>query len=64
MRKYDVTIREILERKLEIEAESREQAEQIACSKWMRGEPVLDAGDFKSVEYHAEEKVRKVERER
>lgn len=61
MKKYDVTIRGILVRNLEIEAESREQAEQIACSKWMRGETVLD---LKSVEYHAEEKLRKVERER
>ena len=43
MNHYDVTIRETLEVKMKVAANSREEAEQFARDQWKRGEVVLDA---------------------
>ena len=46
MNHYDVTIRETLEVKMKVAANSREEAEQFARDQWKRGEVVLDANHF------------------
>ena len=43
MNHYDVTIRETLEVKMKVAANSREEAEQFAREQWKCGEVVLDA---------------------
>ena len=43
MNHYDVTIRETLEVKMKVAANSREEAEQFARDQWKRGEVVLAA---------------------
>ena len=48
-----VTIRETLEVKMKVAANSREEAEQFARDQWKRGEVVLDASHFTGVEFHA-----------
>ncbi len=53
MNHYDVTIRETLEVKMKVAANSREEAEQFARDQWKRGEVVLDANHFIGVEVHA-----------
>lgn len=50
---YDVTIRETLEVKMKVAANSREEAEQFARDQRKRGEVVLDASHFTGVEFHA-----------
>ena len=49
MNHYDVTIRETLEVKMKVAANSRE----FARDQWKRGEVVLDASHFTGVEFHA-----------
>ena len=53
MNHYDVTIRETLEVKMKVAANSREEAEQFARDQWKRGEVVLDSSHFTGVEFHA-----------
>lgn len=53
MNHYDVTIRETLEVKMKVAANSREEAEQFARDQWKHGEVVLDANHFTGVEFHA-----------
>ena len=53
MNHYDVTIRETLEVKMKVAANSREEAEQFARDQWKSGEVVLDASHFTGVEFHA-----------
>lgn len=50
---YEVNIRETLEMKVSIQAESREEAERIIEEKWKSGEYVLDADHFTDVEFNA-----------
>ena len=57
---YDVTIRETLEVKMKVAANSREEAEQFARDQWKRGEVVLDASHFTGVEFHAKRYFRGV----
>ena len=52
MNHYDVTIRETLEVKMKVAANSREEDEQFARDQWKRGEVVLDASHFTGVEFH------------
>lgn len=54
--KYDVTITETLKMTVEIEADSREEAEQIASDNWKNSEYVLDADNFSKVSYEAADK--------
>ena len=63
MNHYDVTIRETLEVKMKVAANSREEAEQFARDQWKRGEVVLDASHFTGVAFHAKRSSRdRVER--
>lgn len=64
MKNYDVVITETLQRTVQIEANDRDEAEQIAKEKWRKSEYVLDENDFKSVEYRAYEYARNREKER
>ena len=51
--KFKVTITETLERTVEVEAGSQQQAEQIVSADWRLGGYVLDASDFVEVEFEA-----------
>ncbi len=53
MTHYDVTMRQTLEVKMKVAANSREEAEQFARNQWKRGEIVLDANHFTGVEFKA-----------
>ena len=52
MREYEVTITETLEMTVTVEAESREEAQQIAADRWKNSEYILDADSFKDVEFY------------
>lgn len=54
MNEYDITIREMLEMTVTVEAESREEARQIVADRWKNGEYILDADSFKDVEFYPE----------
>ena len=56
MKKYEVTITETLKKTVEVEAESYDQAENIVNDAWYRGEHILDADCFNTVEFSAKEK--------
>ena len=49
--KYEVTIRESLQRTVTVEAESAEQAQAIIEGKYDNAIYVLDADDFSGVEF-------------
>lgn len=51
MAKYKVLITETLEREVEVEADSMDDALYIAKKQWRRGDRVLDSGDFTGVEF-------------
>jgi hypothetical protein len=53
MKKYNVTITEVLKRDVVVDADSREEADDIARSEWKIGKHILDSDDFRSVEFHA-----------
>lgn len=53
MKMYKVTIAETLEMEVEVEAPNRAEAERIAESQWIDGDPVLDADHFKGVNFKA-----------
>ena len=55
MKEYDVTITETLEMTVTVEAESREEARQIASDKWKNGDYILDADHFKDVAFRAKD---------
>lgn len=50
---YEVSIRESLEMKVVVQAESREEAERIAEKRWRMEEYILDSENFTGVEFHA-----------
>lgn len=52
MNHYDVTIRETLEVKMKVAANSREEARQKVADNWKNGEYILDAESFKDVEFY------------
>ena len=52
MNEYDITIRETLEMTVTVEAESREEARQIVADRWKNSEYILDADNFKDVEFY------------
>lgn len=52
---YNVTITETLVMKVEVEAESQDEAEQLVSDAWHDSEYVLDADNFTGVEFTAEE---------
>ena len=56
VQEYEVVIREILERRVNIKAESREMAEDIARGEYRAEKIVLDSDDFCGMEIKAHEK--------
>ncbi len=58
--KYNVTITETSQRMVEVEAESRAEAEERVEELWDREEYVLDSSDFKGASFHAEEVPEKI----
>ena len=61
MKDYYVTITETSKMKLNIEAESMEEAIERVRSGWKSGEYILDADHFENVEFEAEDLTPKVE---
>lgn len=49
MKKYIITIKEILEKKVEIEANSKEEAIKIIEDRYNNEKIVLDSSNFKEV---------------
>ena len=58
MKEYDVTITETLEMTVAVEAESREEAQQIASDNWKNGDYILDADHFTDVVFRAKDRSR------
>ena len=61
MKKYNVTITETLKMRVEVEAETQLEAEQIISDKWHNGEYILDADHFEDIDFEAEDISPKVE---
>ena len=61
MREYYVTITETLKKKLNVEAESMEEAVEKVKDGWRSGEYILDADHFADVDFEAEDITPKVE---
>ena len=55
MKKFEVTITEILKKKVEVEAETQEEAEQIVTDEWYKGDHILDTDNFIEVVFEAKE---------
>lgn len=55
MQRYKVTITETSKMDVEVEAESREEAEQMIGDGWRRSEYVLDSDYFDGVEFEAKD---------
>lgn len=64
MKTYDVTITEILQMTVPIEADSLAEAEQKAEDNWNASQYILDADHFVGAGFHAEERVREKKLER
>ena len=50
---FDVTVTEILEQIVQVEARSAEEAEQLVAKDWVKKEFVLDAENFTCAEFAA-----------
>ena len=57
MKEFDVTITEKLQAVVTVEAETREEAEQMVSDQWRSGDHVLDADNFVDVEFEGKESV-------
>ena len=64
MKTYEVTITETLQMTVEVEATTREQAQELVERKWNDREYILDAETFKGVDFSAREKERRRDYER
>lgn len=53
MKTYKVTITETLKKTVEIQADSRLEAEQMAADAWHHAEYILDADSFADVTFEA-----------
>lgn len=53
MKNYQVVITETLKMKVDIEADSPKEAEEIAHDKWRNSEYILDAECFDGVEFNS-----------
>ncbi len=53
MKKFEVTITETLKKKVKVEAETLEEAEQKVNDDWYRGEYILDSDNFTEVVFDA-----------
>lgn len=58
--KYPVEVTELSQRIVEVEADSRAEAERIAEEMWNQEEIVLDSNDFKGASFNAEEVPEKI----
>ena len=57
MKEFDVTIPEKLQAVVTVEAETREEAEQMVSDQWRSGDHILDADNFVDVEFEGKESV-------
>lgn len=57
MKEFDVTITEKLQAVVTVEAETREEAEQMVSDQWRSGDHILDADNFVDVEFEGQESV-------
>lgn len=64
MKTYEVTITETLQKTVEVEAASREQAQELVERKWNDSEYILDADSFKGVDFSARANERRRDYER
>lgn len=64
MKTYQVTITETLQKTVEVEANSKEKAEELVERKWNDSEYILDAEAFVGVDFSAvsQQRSRKYER--
>lgn len=53
MKTYEVTITETLQKTVEVEANSREEAERLVEQRWNDSEYILDADSFVGVDFSA-----------
>lgn len=53
MEKYEVTITELLKKKVYVDDESPEMAEQHIADAWKKGEYILDADNFAEISFVA-----------
>ncbi len=51
MKEYEVTVTELLQKTVTVEADSQEEAQKIAEGMWCDGKIYLDYGDYTGVEY-------------
>lgn len=51
MKTYEVTITETLQKTVEVEANSREEAERLVEQRWNDSEYILDADSFVGVDF-------------
>lgn len=64
MKTYEVTITEMLQKTVTVEADSREEAERMVEQRWNDSEYILDADSFVGVDFSARAKERSREYER
>ncbi len=64
MKTYEVTITETLQKTVEIEANSREEAERLVEQRWNDSEYILDADSFVGVDFSARSNERTHDYER
>ena len=62
MKEYDVVITETLQKTVTVEATSATQAKEIVERNWNDSEYILDADDFKGVQFYVPPKNRDMER--
>lgn len=64
MKTYQVTITETLQKTVEVEANSREEAERQVEQRWNHSEYILDADSFVGVDFSARKNERTRDYER
>ena len=64
MKTYQVTITETLQKTVEVEANSKEKAEELVERKWNDSEYILDADSFVGVDFSARSNERSRDYER
>ncbi len=57
LKEYEVIIRETLEKKIVVEAASRDEAEAITERNWRSGDYILDADSFVGVDFFAKKRA-------
>ena len=64
MKTYEITITETLQKTVEVEANSREEAERRVEENWNNSEYILDADSFVGVDFSARSNERSRDYER